>query len=243
MVVRTPENFGGQVGQEARHLMCNICRSGFSAYVIVRDEVDARILGPPPCSNITIKLLTVPVGEDEDGELHRNASKASLRHFKVASIAKACNFFDETIYLDNDIFFTKAKALFDFFEVMHAQNRSVGARRLPYCWNKHDWSKGNEGISDNFCEHNGGFLMLRCHDGAQKIMQAWLNEFEKETAARDQQSLRKVLYKNRDQLLDLPSRYNCRPSDMRSKHFDPKKCLVIHNHNVTHHMMEPSCRL
>ena len=114
-------------------------------------------------------------------------------------------------------------AVFDGFG-----NKSIG-------FNK-DWTnRANpahhvEGIPKKFPERNGGVCFMR---GAQAstITRDWLNELASNPGpgGTDQMPLRRVLWRHREHLFDLPSRVQCR---CRKESICENGALLWHLHRV-----------
>ena len=89
------------------------------------------------------------------------------------------------------------------------------------------------GIPDDFCERNGGVILLR-GTRAQEFLAEWAIEFDKGEAedGHDQVSLRRILFKHRNETLlyELPAKYNCRTVNSAVT----KSCLVLHKHRPKH---------
>ena len=79
-----------------------------------------------------------------------------------------------------------------------------------------------------FCQRNGGVIFMR--DGAVDIVREWRALFEilhssDGVHVRDQFSLRPILWRHREQLRDLPPRFDCRGRNWPD---DPGACVVEH---------------
>ena len=130
--------------------------------------------------------------------------------------------------LDNDISLKRAhmKELFAAFDAFG--NKSIG-------FNK-DWTnRANpahhvEGIPKNFPERNGGVCFM-LGAGASIITRDWLNELASNPGpgGTDQMPLRRVLWRHREHLFDLPSRVQCR---CRKESICENGALLWHLHRI-----------
>ena len=132
------------------------------------------------------------------------------------------------IELDNDVSLKRshAKELFAVFD--NFGNRSIG-------FNK-DWTnRANpvhriEGVPKGFPERNGGVCFMR-GAGASMITRDWLNELASNPGpgGTDQMPLRRVLWRHRERLFDLPSHVQCR---CRKESICENGALLWHLHRV-----------
>ena len=118
------------------------------------------------------------------------------------------------------------KELFDVFDGFG--NKSIG-------FNK-DWTnRANpahhvEGIPKGFPERNGGVAFM-LGAGASTITRDWLNELASNPGpgGTDQMPLRRVLWRHREHLFDLPSRVQCR---CRKESICENGALLWHLHRI-----------
>ena len=83
-------------------------------------------------------------------------------------------------------------------------------------------------VPHGFCQRNGGVIFMR--DGAVDIVREWRALFEilhssDGVHVRDQFSLRPILWRHREQLRDLPPRFDCRGRNWPE---DPGACVIEH---------------
>ena len=158
---------------------------------------------------------------------HENHQR--VRFHKVAALAANAELYEGgTIYIDNDISLKRSHtnelfAVFDDFG-----NKSIG-------FNK-DWTnRANpahhvEGIPKGFPERNGGVCFMR-GAGAATITRDWLDELAANPGpgGTDQMPLRRVLWRHREHLFDLPSLVQCR---CRKESICENGALLWHLHRV-----------
>ena len=133
-----------------------------------------------------------------------------------------------TIYLDNDVSLKRshAKELFAVFD--NFGNRSIG-------FNK-DWTnRANPvhqvaGIPKGFPERNGGVCFMLGSE-ASTITRDWLDELASNPGpgGTDQMPLRRVLWRHRDHLFDLPALVQCR---CRKESICENGALLWHLHRI-----------
>ena len=87
------------------------------------------------------------------------------------------------------------------------------------------------GVPHKFCERNSGVIFWAEPTKSVAIAKEWLRELEKGTSkdGHDQMPLRKVLWRYRDVLYDLPETTQCRRCTRRTGR-DPCAYLLWHNH-------------
>ncbi len=113
------------------------------------------------------------------------------------------------------------------FDYMALNNKTMGLSAMPPCL-PHADAAAPLSVPHSFCQRNGGVIFMR--DGAVDIVREWRNLFEilhssDGVHVRDQFSLRPTLWRHREQLRDLPPRFDCRGRNWPE---DPGACVVEH---------------
>ena len=212
----------------------DVCATGYPCRVVVADRSELEIVEERrPCAHIEPWVLpsewipqTHHVAQNKSNG-HENHQR--VRFHKVAALAANAELYEGgTIYIDNDISLKRShtKELFDVFDGFG--NKSIG-------FNK-DWTnRANpvhqiEGIPKGFPERNGGVAFMR---GAQAstITRDWLNELASNPGpgGTDQMPLRRVLWRHREHLFDLPALVQCR---CRKESICGNGALLWHLHRI-----------
>ena len=214
-------------------LLHDVCATGYPCRVVVADQSELKIVEERrPCAHIEPWVLPtewIPQVQTHSARNGTHENHQRVRFHKVASLASNAQLYEGgTIYLDNDISLKRshAKELFEVFD--NFGNRSIG-------FNK-DWTnRANpahrvEGIPKGFPERNGGVCFMR---GAQAsiITRDWLDELAANPGpgGTDQMPLRRVLWRHRDHLFDLPSHVQCR---CRKESICENGALLWHLHRI-----------
>ncbi|SDY56380.1 hypothetical protein [Citreimonas salinaria] len=133
--------------------------------------------------------------------------------------------FDRTLYLDSDIRvvadLSSMFALLERFDFAaahaHARNRSQTNAR----W-RHD-------IPDAFPQLNGGVLLYRKCDKVQELLRDWAQSFSDAGFAKDQVTLRELVWLSDVRLFVLPPEYNVRyPKYLKVWDEDEAKAKILH---------------
>ena len=132
------------------------------------------------------------------------------------------------VYLDNDALFRgPLSEIVGEFDYMARNNKTMGLSAMPPCL-PHADAAAPLSVPHSFCQRNGGVIFMR--DGAVDIVREWRNLFEilhssDGVHVRDQFSLRPTLWRHREQLRDLPPRFDCRGRNWPE---DPGACVIEH---------------
>jgi hypothetical protein len=114
--------------------------------------------------------------------------------------------FERTLYVDTDVCFVADVR--DVFEVLdrfdialahaHTRNREVTTAtwRTP--------------LPAAFPQFNGGVILYKMNDGVGAFLNAWKNAYQTAGFAKDQVTLRELLWESNLQICTLPPEYNIR---------------------------------
>ena len=121
--------------------------------------------------------------------------------------------------------FVSLFVLFGIFDTMLSQGKTVGILKDPGVPPGHEV----DSIPEWFGERNGGVAFWG--PGSVDVAEAWVAEMRFNTTkdGHDQMPLRKVLWRYRDVLYDLPATTQCRRCTRRTGR-DPCAYLLWHNH-------------
>lgn len=192
----------------------------------------ARVLAHRPCVHVEPWVLP------REWILHstETAGHLDVRYHKVAAVAANAELYEGgTIYVDNDISLkrTHAQALFAVFDEMGA--KAVGFNHDCTANPKHRIAE----IPSHFCERNGGVMFMH-GPRASVIAREWLGELRERPGpgGTDQMPLRRVLWRHRDALFDLPAHVQCR---CRKASICARGALLWHLHR--NYRLEVAARL
>ena len=207
-------------------LLRDICaQEKYPATVVVGDANEAETVERNrPCDLIQARLLP----DRRRLNLREDGSIFPMRLFKVRAIAAFCNIYAEgTLYIDNDVQLRLpvVDELFAIFDTMRANGKTVGILKDPGVPPGHEVAD----IPEWFGERNGGVAFWG--PGSVDVAEAWVAEMRFNTTkdGHDQMPLRKVLWRYRDVLYDLPATTQCRRCTRRTGR-DPCAYLLWHNH-------------
>jgi len=194
-------------------LLRDVCATSYPARVVVADDAEAKEVDRKrPCD--TIEPWVLPASGRRLAEVPasgRRLTDVRLRYFKVAAIAANANLFPGgTLYVDNDIALKRGAVgdLFRVFDKMAAARKAVALAPSHVCAPKQHRLGG---VPSHFCERNSGLMFLAGAE-ARAVVAEWFHELKHHTSAdgHDQMPLRKVLYRHRKALYDLPKKIQCR---------------------------------
>ena len=131
-----------------------------------------------------------------------------LRYFKVGAIASNLLAYPGgTLCIDNDVALRRSAvdALFALFDTVRKNKKAVGLNQAHICSPR---QHRLHGVPHKFCERNSGVIFWAEPTKSVVIAKEWLRELEKGTSkdGHDQMPLRKVLYRHRNDVYDLPAR-------------------------------------
>ena len=205
------------------------CATGHPVRLVVDTPADAAA-ARPPCDGIDVVVLRADprvggAATFRDGieanatgtDRQRHAFLALMRRFKLEAIAAGLDaaFPGGTVYLDNDVSVragaSASEALFAVFDVMRRAKKAVGIAEAPMCLGR-GAAHRDDMIPDDFCERNSGVVFFGDAETSRSLVADWLAEFEARPSrdGHDQQALRRVLWRRRDELYDVPGGIQCR---------------------------------
>ena len=138
----------------------------------------------------------------------RRLTDVKLRYFKVGAIASNLLAYPGgTLCIDNDVALRRSAvdALFALFDTVRKNKKAVGLNQAHICSPR---QHRLHGVPHKFCERNSGVIFWAEPTKSVVIAKEWLRELEKGTSkdGHDQMPLRKVLYRHRNDVYDLPAR-------------------------------------
>ena len=214
-------------------LLHDVCATGYPCRVVVADDSELAVVEERrPCAHIEPWVLPqewIPQVQTHSARNGTHENHQRVRFHKVAALAANAELYEGgTIYIDNDISLKRShtKELFAVFD--NFGNRSIG-------FNK-DWTnRANpvhriEGVPKGFPERNGGVCFMLGSE-ASIIARDWLDELAANPGpgGTDQMPLRRVLWRHREHLFDLPSLVQCR---CRKESICENGALLWHLHRI-----------
>ena len=185
------------------------CATGHPVRLVVDAPALARTLRPP-CDRVDVVALRG--GGTRGAETGGAAALAAARRFKLEAIVAglAEGFPGGTLYLDNDVAIraNSAGELSAVFAAILRAGKAFGLseaqRRLPERHRAGD-------VPDGFAERNGGVVFFGDAERSRRLAADWLAEFARPSRdGHDQPALRRVLWRRRDELYDVPGGIQCR---------------------------------
>jgi len=186
------------------------CATGHPVRLVVDALALARTLRPP-CDRVDVVALRG--GGTRGAETGGAAALAAARRFKLEAIVAglAEDFPGGTLYLDNDVAIraNSAGELSAVFAAILRAGKAFGLseaqRRLPERHRAGD-------VPDGFAERNGGIIFFGDTERSRRLAADWLAEFDARPSrdGHDQPALRRVLWRRRDELYDVPGGIQCR---------------------------------
>ena len=217
-----PNKTTGHDGELATALR-GACATGHPTRVIVETPGEAAAVArtTSPCDRVEVVALRNDTRRDvfspHYGPLKscRNENcqrRANLRRFKLEAILAGVDAFPGgTLLLDNDVTIRRGGGpeLFAVFDAMRRSKKAVGLTEAPHCVadNHHI-----EDVPEKFCERNGGVIFFGDAARSRSFVEEWLEEFDARPSpdGHDQLSLRRVLWRHKDALYDVPKQIQCR---------------------------------
>ena len=229
------------------------CATGHPVRLVVDTPADAAA-ARPPCDGVDVVVLredprvggaaTLRDGIEANAtgtDRQRHAFLALMRRFKLEAIAAGLDaaFPGGTIYLDNDVSVragaSASEELFAVFDVMRRAKKAVGIAEAPMCLGR-GAAHRDDMIPDVFCERNSGVVFFGDAETSRSLVADWLAEFEARPSrdGHDQQALRRVLWRRRDELYDVPKDLQCRGHrcDPCRRTAAGRRHLIWHDHRA-----------
>ena len=216
-----PNKTTGYDGELATALR-GACATGHPTRVIVETPGEAAAARTTsPCDRVEVVALRNDTRRDVEllpkkRNFCRNENcqrRANLRRFKLEAILAglADAFPGGTLLLDNDVTIRRGGGpeLFAVFDAMQRSKKAVGFTEAPHCVaDKHHI----EDVPEKFCERNGGVIFFGDAARSRSFVEEWLEEFDARPSpdGHDQLSLRRVLWRHKDALYDVPKQLQCR---------------------------------
>jgi len=186
-------------------LLRDVCATKYPAKLMTRtSEEAARARKYLPCDRVTVEALP--------RERRRLSSSLDARLFKVDALERSLPLFkDGTLYLDNDVALKRGSVdeLFGYFDELRKRHRALGVVRAHVCVPP---GHRTPEVPPGYCERNSGVLFFQDQNQSKALVGEWLAELTRRTSAdgQDQLPLRKVLWRHRDDVWDLPYGLQCR---------------------------------
>ena len=193
---------------DLRYALRSACATGHPVRLVVDAPALARNL---PCDRVDVVALRG--GGTRGAETGGAAALAAARRFKLEAIVAglADSFPGGTLYLDNDVAIraNSAGELSGVFAAILRAGKAFGLveaqRRLPERHRAGD-------VPDGFAERNGGVVFFGDAERSRRLAADWLAEFDARPArdGHDQMALRRVLWRRRSELYNVPEKLQCR---------------------------------
>ena len=208
------------------------CATGHPVRLVVDAPALARNL---PCDRVDVVALRG--GGTRGAETGGAAALAAARRFKLEAIVAglAEDFPGGTLYLDNDVAVraNSAGELSAVFAAILRAGKAFGLseaqRRLPERHRAGD-------VPDGFAERNGGIIFFGDTERSRRLAADWLAEFDARPSrdGHDQPALRRVLWRRRDELYDVPKDLQCRGHrcDPCRRTAAGRRHLIWHDHRA-----------
>ena len=190
---------------DLRYALRSACATGHPVRLVVETPAEAGAVRPP-CGHIDVVAL-------RNGTRRRAAVEKRQRQFKLEAILAglADAYPGGTLYLDNDVAIraNSAGELSGIFAAILRAGKAFGLseaqRRLPERHRAGD-------VPDGFAERNGGVVFFGDAERSRRLAADWLAEFDARPSrdGHDQPALRRVLWRRRDELYDVPGGIQCR---------------------------------
>ena len=186
-------------GDDLGALLRDICAARYPARVVVGDAKEADIVRRRrPCERIDVVIY----------QHGRSLTDVKLRYFKVGAIMSQLPIYPGgTLCIDNDVALRRSAvdALFALFDTVRKNKKVVGLNHAHICSPKQHQLHN---VPNKFCERNSGVIFWAEPTKSVVIAKEWLHELEHGTSkdGHDQMPLRKVLYRHRNDVYDLPAR-------------------------------------
>ena len=190
---------------DLRYALRSACATGHPVRLVVETPAEAGAVRPP-CGHIDVVAL-------RNGTRRRAAVEKRQRQFKLEAILAglADAYPGGTLYLDNDVAVRAGAAaeLFGVFDSMRRSKKAVGLSEAHVCVPKPHRARD---VPDGFCERNGGVVFFGDAAAGRSLVADWLAEFEARPArdGHDQMALRRVLWRRRSELYNVPEKLQCR---------------------------------
>jgi hypothetical protein len=218
------------------------CATGHPIRVIVETPGEAAAVARTmsPCDRVDVVALRNDTRRDvfSPRKFCRNENcqrRANLRRFKLEAILAGVDAFPGgTLLLDNDVTVRRGGGpeLFAVFDAMRRSKKAVGLTEAPHCVaDRHHI----EDVPEKFCERNGGVIFFGDAARSRSFVEEWLEEFDARPSpdGHDQLSLRRVLWRHKDALYDVPKQLQCRAPSCGNPCAADKKArpLLWHAHH------------
>ena len=223
---------GGLYDGDLATALRGACATGHPIRVIVETpgEAAAAARTTSACDRVEVVAL-------RNGTRRRLLAprRAKIRHFKIEAILAGLDAFPGgTLLLDNDVSIRDGGGpeLFAVFDAMRRSRAAVGLTEAPNCVPDTHRIKD---VPEDFCERNGGVIFFGDAARSRGLVEAWLEEFDARPSpdGHDQLSLRRVLWRHKDALYDVPKQLQCRAPLCRDPCTADKKArpLLWHAHH------------